>query len=89
MPCASLARRAARYARGVMNFNASFSQDPNNRARTGESLFDYVHPDDAAWARAVFAEVVARRGSQRTAELRVRHADGATGFVRAAQVWGD
>lgn len=45
-------------------------------ARTGESLFDYVHPDDVAWTRAVLAEVVARRRSQRSAEPRVRHADG-------------
>ena len=35
-------RRAARYARGVMNFNGSFTQDPNNRGRTGDSLADML-----------------------------------------------
>jgi hypothetical protein len=35
-------RRAARYARGVMNFNRSFSEDPNNRGRTGDAIADFL-----------------------------------------------
>ncbi|HTM48861.1 MAG TPA: TonB-dependent receptor [Bryobacteraceae bacterium] len=41
----SLSRHSSRYSRGVMNFNASFTQDPNNRARTGESLADLLLGD--------------------------------------------
>lgn len=35
-------RNAGRYARGQMSFNADFSQDPNNRARTGDALVDFL-----------------------------------------------
>jgi hypothetical protein len=37
-----LTRHSARYSRGVMTFNASFTQDPNNRGRTGESYADLL-----------------------------------------------
>jgi hypothetical protein len=35
-------RRAARLARGQMSFNRSFSEDPNNRGRTGDGLADLL-----------------------------------------------
>jgi hypothetical protein len=35
-------RRAARLARGQMAFNRSFSEDPNNRGRTGDGLADML-----------------------------------------------
>ena len=44
--------------------------------RVGRSLLEFVHPGDAKWARGILADVVARPGSQRNAEPRVRHADG-------------
>jgi TonB dependent receptor len=36
----AIARHAARFARGVMNFDGSFMQDPNNRRKTGQALAD-------------------------------------------------
>ena len=35
-------RRAARLSRGQMAFNRSFSEDPNNRGRTGDGLADLL-----------------------------------------------
>jgi outer membrane receptor protein involved in Fe transport len=35
-------RRAARFARGQMAFGGVFSQDPNNRARTGDGMADFL-----------------------------------------------
>ena len=35
-------RDAGRFARGQMQFNASFSQDPNNRGNTGDGLADFL-----------------------------------------------
>jgi outer membrane receptor protein involved in Fe transport len=35
-------RRAARYARGVMSFNRSFTQDPTSRGNTGDGLADLL-----------------------------------------------
>jgi outer membrane receptor protein involved in Fe transport len=35
-------RRAARLARGQMAFNRSFTEDPNNRGRTGDGLADML-----------------------------------------------
>jgi hypothetical protein len=35
-------RRAARFARGQFAFNGSFSQDPNNRGRTGDGMADFL-----------------------------------------------
>jgi hypothetical protein len=35
-------RRAARFARGQMAFNRSFSEDPNNRGRTGDGIADLL-----------------------------------------------
>jgi len=35
-------RHAARYARGHMQFNRSFTQDPNNRAATGDGVADLL-----------------------------------------------
>ncbi len=38
-------RVAARYARGNMSFNGSFSQDPNNRGATGDAMADFLLGD--------------------------------------------
>ena len=38
-------RIAARYARGNMTFNGSFSQDPNNRGTTGDAMADFLLGD--------------------------------------------
>jgi hypothetical protein len=38
----SIFRRAARLSRGQMAFNRSFSEDPNNRGRTGDGLADML-----------------------------------------------
>jgi TonB dependent receptor len=35
-------RNAARYARGNISFNGSFSQDPNNRGVTGDAMADFL-----------------------------------------------
>jgi outer membrane receptor protein involved in Fe transport len=35
-------RRAARFARGQVAFNGSFSQDPNNRGNTGDGFADFL-----------------------------------------------
>lgn len=35
-------RRAARFSRGQMAFNRSFSEDPNNRGRTGDGVADML-----------------------------------------------
>ncbi|RPI26488.1 MAG: TonB-dependent receptor [Acidobacteria bacterium] len=35
-------RRAARYGRGAMSFNGSFSQDPSKRASTGDPMADFL-----------------------------------------------
>ncbi|MCL5745922.1 MAG: TonB-dependent receptor, partial [Acidobacteria bacterium] len=35
-------RQAARFARGQMNFNGSFTQDPNNRGKTGDGMADFL-----------------------------------------------
>ena len=38
-------RLASRYARGNMTFNGSFTQDPNNRGTTGDSMADFLLGD--------------------------------------------
>ena len=38
-------RIAARFARGLMSFNGSFTQDPNNRGATGDGLADFLLGD--------------------------------------------
>jgi hypothetical protein len=38
-------RLAARFARGNMTFNGSFTQDPNNRGTTGDSMADFLLGD--------------------------------------------
>jgi hypothetical protein len=38
----NLFRRAARFARGFFNFNGAFSQDPQNRGRTGDAMADFL-----------------------------------------------
>ena len=45
-------------------------------ARLGRPLFDSVHPDDVAWVRSIFVDVLEQPGAQRDAEPRVRHVDG-------------
>lgn len=35
-------RRAVRFARGQMAFNSDFTDDPNNRARTGDGMADFL-----------------------------------------------
>lgn len=35
-------RRAARFARGQMAFNGSFTQDPNSRGNTGDGMADFL-----------------------------------------------
>jgi hypothetical protein len=37
-----LTRHSARFSRGVMTFNGSFTQDPNNRGRSGETFADLL-----------------------------------------------
>jgi hypothetical protein len=38
----NLARIAARFARGYFAFDGSFSQDPNDRGRTGDAMADFL-----------------------------------------------
>ena len=45
-------------------------------AALGETVFDWIHPDDLAAARAEFDAVVARRSSGLEASARFAHADG-------------
>jgi SH3-like domain-containing protein len=58
---------------------------------TGASAEARVRPDDGAPVAFSAAQNVALELVEVAPGgwLRVRHADGATGFVRAAQVWGD
>ena len=41
----------------------------------GRSVFEFIHPDDLQRARAVFADLTARRGEGDPHETRLRHAD--------------
>jgi SH3-like domain-containing protein len=58
---------------------------------TGASAEARLRPEDAAPAVFSAAQnvVVELVEVAPNGWLRVRHADGATGYVRAAQVWGD
>ena len=58
---------------------------------TGASAEVRARPEDGAPAAFVAAQNVTLELVEIAPNgwLRVRHADGATGFVRAAQVWGD
>ena len=58
---------------------------------TGASAEARVRAEDGAPAAFVAAQNVVLELLEVAPNgwLRVRHADGATGFVRAAQVWGD
>ena len=58
---------------------------------TGPSVEVRVRAEDGAPAAFVAAQNVALELVEVAPDgwLRVRHADGAAGFVRAAQVWGD
>jgi SH3-like domain-containing protein len=58
---------------------------------TGASAEARLRPEDGAPAVFAAAQNVALELLEAAPNgwLRVRHADGATGFVRAAQVWGD
>jgi SH3-like domain-containing protein len=58
---------------------------------TGASAEARLRPEDGAPAVFAAAQNVALELLEVAPNgwLRVRHADGATGFVRAAQVWGD
>jgi two-component system cell cycle sensor histidine kinase/response regulator CckA len=44
--------------------------------RTGRSIFELIHPDDVANARAAFEAAIRTRGKTPFIELRVRHKDG-------------
>ena len=58
---------------------------------TGATAEARLRPEDAAPAVFAAAQNVVLELVEAAPNgwLRVRHADGATGFVRAAQVWGD
>ena len=42
----------------------------------GESIFDYLHPEDVELVAGRFAAILADSGSSQPVEIRVRHADG-------------
>lgn len=44
--------------------------------RVGGNAFDYLHPDDAARARALFRQLVARKDEAVSGSFRLRHRDG-------------
>jgi diguanylate cyclase (GGDEF)-like protein/PAS domain S-box-containing protein len=50
-------------------------------ALAGSSVFERLHPDDVAEARAAFAACLAHAGAAARATLRVRHADGSWRWV--------
>ncbi len=50
-------------------------------ARVGLSMFDIIHPDDIAAARATFRELQLDPTTTRTLEGRARHADGSWRFI--------
>ena len=51
---------------------------------TGRPILDLVHPDDQPLVRRAFADLTARPGIDRSAELRVRQADGTWRWIDAA-----
>jgi PAS domain S-box-containing protein len=51
-----------------------------------QPVFDFIHPDDVAAARARFQETLRRPGAPVTAEARLRHADGTYRIVEAVGV---
>ncbi|MDP1546640.1 MAG: PAS domain-containing protein [Anaerolineales bacterium] len=42
----------------------------------GRNLFELIHPDDQAWTKQYFAEMVAEPGSRRTGKFRMLRSDG-------------
>ncbi len=55
--------------------------DPGELA--GTSIFELVHPDDAAYALASFQDLVTMTGERRLIELRLRHRDGSWRHLQA------
>ncbi len=53
-------------------------------ARIGRSMFEIIHPEDIAAARAVFQELIRSPGMVRSLEGRARHADGSWRTVEAS-----
>jgi diguanylate cyclase (GGDEF)-like protein/PAS domain S-box-containing protein len=51
--------------------------------RVGHSVFELVHPDDAARSQQLLADILHSSGAQATGELRVRHADGSWRLIEA------
>ena len=44
--------------------------------RLGQSVFDFVHPEDMSLARQLFDQLLQESGSKQTAQLRLRHKGG-------------
>jgi diguanylate cyclase (GGDEF)-like protein/PAS domain S-box-containing protein len=70
---------------GVVVYHSTPSAEPLGIAggEQGDRLLESVHPDDAAFARGVFRDVVATPRGQRELEVRVRSADGSWRTVEA------
>jgi diguanylate cyclase (GGDEF)-like protein/PAS domain S-box-containing protein len=50
----------------------------------GQFIFDWTHPEDAAFVKGVLRELAATTDAMRTIELRIRHADGSWRTIEAA-----
>lgn len=54
--------------------------------RLGQSVFDYIHPDDAATALATLSELSVAENPHTNLQMRVRHGDGSWRHVEANTV---
>ena len=53
------------------------------QTRVGRSAFDFIHPSDLDWTRALFEDITRTAGAEVTADFRARHADSTWRWLEA------